>query len=52
MELILATCEEFAADNNLKFSTDPDPKKSRTKCIYMWEDQECGVSCLSSAACG
>ena len=35
MELMLATCEEFAAENNLKFSTDPDPKKSKTKCIYM-----------------
>ena len=36
---MLATCEEFAAENNLKFSTDPDPKKSKTKCIYM-----CGKS--------
>ena len=35
MELMLATCEEFAAENNLKLSTDPDPKKSKTKCIYM-----------------
>ena len=44
MELMLATCEEFAAENNLKFSTDPDPNNSKTK----WEDQECGVSCFSS----
>ena len=35
MEIMLATCERFAADNNLKFSTDIDPKKSKTKCIYM-----------------
>ena len=35
MELMLATCEEFAAENNLKFSTDPDPKKSKTKCVYI-----------------
>ena len=32
---MLSVCEEFAAENNLKFSTDPDPKKSKTKCIYM-----------------
>ena len=35
MELMLATCEDFAAENNLKFSTDPDPRKSKTKCVYM-----------------
>ena len=32
---MLGTCEAFAAENNLKFSTDPDPGKSKTKCIYM-----------------
>ena len=35
MEIMLATCENFAAENNLKFSTDPNPTKSKTKCIYM-----------------
>ena len=35
MELMLETCELFAAENNLKFSTDPNPVKSKTKCIYM-----------------
>jgi hypothetical protein len=30
---ILKTCEEFAASHNLKFSTDPDPKKCKTKCM-------------------
>ena len=35
MEVMLATCERFAAENNLKFSTDPDPVKSKTKCVYM-----------------
>ena len=33
--MMLATCEKFAAENNLKFSTDIDPQKSKTKCIYM-----------------
>ena len=30
---ILKTCEEFAAAHNLKFSTDPDPVKCKTKCM-------------------
>ena len=30
---ILRTCEEFAASHNLKFSTDPDPGKCKTKCM-------------------
>ena len=35
MEVMLAKCEEFARTNNLEFSTDPDPKKSKSKCIFM-----------------
>jgi hypothetical protein len=35
MEIMLAVCEEFARENNLKFSTDPEPRKSKTKCIFM-----------------
>ena len=27
------TCQKFAAHKNLKFSTNPDPEKSKTKCI-------------------
>ena len=30
---MLATCEEFAASHNLKFSTDPNPAKCKTKCM-------------------
>ena len=30
---ILKTCEEFAASHNLRFSTDPDPDKCKTKCM-------------------
>jgi hypothetical protein len=30
---ILNTCEEYAAMHNLKFSTDADPKKCKTKCM-------------------
>ena len=28
-------CENFGKENNLKFSTDPNPAKSKTKCLYM-----------------
>ena len=28
-------CEDFGMKNNLKFSTDPNPAKSKTKCMYM-----------------
>ena len=33
MEVMLRMCEEFAMENNLEFSTDPDPVKSKSKCI-------------------
>ena len=32
METVLTICEE---EHNLQFSTDPDPVKSKSKCIYM-----------------
>ena len=35
MEVMLQVCEKYAKDNNLEFSTDPDPKKSKSKCIFM-----------------
>ena len=39
MQLMLDTCQVFAAKYNLKFSTDPNPEKSKTKCIFV-----CGKS--------
>ena len=35
MNLILKSCEDFGTRNNLVFSTDPNPNKSKTKCIFM-----------------
>ena len=35
METMLSICEAYAAQNNIEFSTDPDPMKSKSKCIYM-----------------
>ena len=30
---MLQICEKYANDHNLKFSTDPNPQKCKTKCI-------------------
>jgi hypothetical protein len=35
MVSMLAVCEKYAEMNNIIFSTDPDPRKSKTKCIYV-----------------
>ena len=35
MAQMLKTCEQFATKNHLQFSTDPDPVKSKSKCIFM-----------------
>ena len=35
MALMLKTCERFAVRNNLQFSTDPNPAKSKSKCILI-----------------
>ena len=31
---MLDTCEQYAQSHNLQFSTDPNPSKSKSKCIY------------------
>ena len=33
LQAMVQICEAFAKDYHLKFSTDPDPKKSKTKCL-------------------
>ena len=38
---MLSICERYAADHNLKFSTDPNPNKSKTKCMaYQQKERE------------
>ena len=32
--IMLKTCERYAQEHNLEFSTDADPSKSKSKCIY------------------
>ena len=33
LQSMLSICERYAGDHGLKFSTDPDPKKSKTRCL-------------------
>ena len=33
LQSMLSICEKYAGDHGLKFSTDPDPKKSKTRCL-------------------
>ena len=35
MQSMLTKCEEYATRHNIFFSTDPDPIKSKTKCIFV-----------------
>ena len=36
---MLLTCENYAASHGLKFSTDPDPKKSKTRCLSFLQNE-------------
>ena len=33
-EMMLETCENYAQRHSLEYSTDPNPSKSKSKCIY------------------
>ena len=35
LQLMLKVCEDFALRNNLRYSSDPNPVKSKSKCIFM-----------------
>ena len=35
IQMMLNTVEDFAARYNISFSTDPDPRKSKSKCIFV-----------------
>ena len=34
LEMMLKICEDFAASHSMKFSTDPVPSKSKSKCLF------------------
>ena len=40
MQTMLDRCEKYAATHNIMFSTDPDPVKSKTKCIFVCGDKK------------
>ena len=35
MQMMLDKCQSYAAEHNILFSTDPNPSKSKTKCIFV-----------------
>ena len=35
MQLMLDVCQDYAQENNLVFSTDINPRKSKSKCLFM-----------------
>ena len=35
MQMMLDKCQVYAAEHNIMFSTDPNPSKSKTKCIFV-----------------
>ena len=35
MQKMLEVCEKYASQHSLQFSTDPNPSKSKSKCIFM-----------------
>ena len=37
---MLQICEQYAAKHNLEFSTDPDPAKSKSKCVHFNKSQD------------
>ena len=37
---MLHICEQYAADHDLKFSTDPNPSKCKTKCIGYFKEEK------------
>ena len=41
---MLDTCELFAAENNIRFSTDDDPRKSKSKVMYVVGHRGGGVT--------
>ena len=52
MQTMLDKCEEYASDHNILFSTDPDPSKSKTKCIFVCGDQKKLAKPATLTLCG
>ena len=46
LQAMVTICEEFAKSNNMKFSTNPDPINSKTKCIIFSRKQSERIGAL------
>ena len=42
LQAMLTICEEFATTHSMLFSTDPDPAKSKTKCLFFSRKRRSG----------
>ena len=40
LQKMVNVCQQYGADHNLTFSTDPDPKKSKTKCVLFTSEMK------------
>ena len=40
LQTMIDMCQEFASSKNLRFGTDPDPAKSKTKCIVFSKNKK------------
>ena len=52
MQAMLTQCEDYAARHNIMFSTDPVPKKSKTKCIFVTGNRKKVTKPDSLSLCG
>ena len=44
LQIMLNICENFASSHSMSFSTDTDPAKSKTKCLFFSRDKLDGRS--------
>ena len=47
LQLMLNICQKFADEHSMVFSTDPDPSKSKTKCMLFTKDKNLKVPKLT-----
>ena len=52
MQMMLDKCQAYAAEHNIMFSTDPNPSKSKTKCIFVCGNKKNLVKPAPLSLCG
>ena len=52
MQMVLEKCQTNAAEHNIMFSTDPNPSKSKTKCIFVCGSRKNLVKPAPLTLCG